>query len=66
MSTAIYVLGFIVLIAGLAWAASLLGVPTIWITIGAVVVSGLAIIGIAGNVRDTTPRDPGEPRERIP
>ena len=53
MSTALYILGFIVLIGGLAWAASLLGVPSIWITIGVVIVAGLAIIGIAGNLRGT-------------
>lgn len=62
MSTALYVIGFIVLIAGLAWAATVLGVPSIWITIGVVVVAGIAIIGIAGNLRETEPR-PREPRE---
>ncbi|HSH44706.1 MAG TPA: hypothetical protein VK966_02560 [Longimicrobiales bacterium] len=60
MSIALYVIGFIVLIAGLAWAASLLGVPSIWITVGVVVVAGIAIIGIAGNVRDRGD-GPGEP-----
>ena len=70
MSTALYVIGFIVLIAGLAWAAAQLGVPSIWITIGVVVVAGIAIIGIAGNLRDTesrtTTRTPPEPRDGTP
>lgn len=60
MATALYVIGFIVLIAGLAWAATQLGVPSIWITIGVVIVAGIAIIGIAGNLRGS------EPPERIP
>lgn len=70
MSTAIYVIGFIVLIAGLAWAATVLGVPSIWITIGVVVVAGVGILGIAGYMRDTeartpppAPRDPPPPSE---
>lgn len=67
MSTAVYVVGFIVLLAGLAWAAQLLGVPSIWITIGVVVVAGIAIIGMAGNLREreTRPREqpPREPRD---
>lgn len=59
MSTAVYVIGFIVLIAGLAWAATVLGVPSIWITIGIVIVAGIALIGVAGNLRSTEgPRDP--------
>lgn len=59
MSTAVYVIGFIVLIAGLAWAATVLGVPSIWITIGIVIVAGIALIGVAGNLRGTQgPRDP--------
>lgn len=63
MSTAVYVIGFIVLIAGLAWAATVLGVPTIWVTIGVVVVAGVAIIGIAGNLQDKEVTRPTEPRE---
>ena len=56
MSTALYFIGFLVLIAGLAWGATALGVPTLWVTIGAIVVAGLAIISIAGNVQKTEPR----------
>jgi predicted acyltransferase len=65
MSTALYLLGFVVLIAGLAWAASVLGVPSLWITIGIVVVAGIAIISLAGNLQRTeTDRRP--PSDRPP
>ncbi|MFW5951292.1 MAG: hypothetical protein ACOC3J_03225 [Gemmatimonadota bacterium] len=57
MAIALYVIGFLVLIAGLAWAASALGVPSLWITIGVVIISGLAIIAIAGSLRDTEPSE---------
>lgn len=66
MSTAVYVIGFIVLIAGLAWAATVLGVPSIWITIGVIVVAGIAIIGIANNLRDTEARTPPPSQPRDP
>lgn len=58
MSIALYVVGFLVLIAGLAWAASLLGVPSTWIIIGAVVLAGIAIISIAQTAerREPPPR----------
>lgn len=62
MSTAVYVIGFIVLIAGLAWAATVLGVPSLWVTIGVVVVAGIAIIGIAGNLQTKETQEPREPR----
>ena len=64
MSTALYILGFIVLIAGLAWAASALGVPSLWITIGVVVVAGIALISLAGNLRQTESTRP--PPDRRP
>ena len=43
-SFAIYIIGFIVLIIGIALAASMLGVPTIWIAIGAIVLIGIGIL----------------------
>lgn len=74
MSTIVYVLGFIVLIAGLAWAATILGVPSMWVTVGVVVVAGIAIIGIAGNLQTketTTPppqaqQPPAQPQQQPP
>lgn len=62
MSTALYVIGFMVLIAGLAWGAAQLGVPSIWITIGVVIVAGIAIIGIAGNLQKTEGTDRSRPQ----
>jgi len=53
-SFAIYVVGFIILIIGLSLAASMLGVPTTWIAIGAIVLIG---IGILSGVSRTRQRD---------
>jgi hypothetical protein len=41
---AIYVVGFIVVIIGLAFAAHLIGVPSTWIGIGIIVLLGLGIL----------------------
>ena len=50
-----YILGFIVLIAGLALAAWLLGAPPLWIMVGVVVLLGIGIISATSR---TKPRDP--------
>jgi positive regulator of sigma E activity len=55
-SFAIYMIGFVVLIAGLVLAANMLGVPTIWIAIGVIVLVG---VGILSGVSHTRRRDPG-------
>lgn len=49
-----YLLGFIVLIIGLALGAYLLGVSAVWIGVGAVVLIG---IGIVSAVTRTKPKD---------
>jgi hypothetical protein len=54
-SFATYLLGFVVLIIGLALAAHLLGVPPLWITVGVVVMIG---VGILMATSRTKPRDP--------
>ena len=55
-SYALYVIGYVVLIAGLAWAAHLLGVPDLWIGAGAVVLLGIGIItGVSRARRRDTP-----------
>lgn len=55
MNFAIYILGAILVIAGLAYGANRLGVNTTWIVIGAVVIIGLAIMaGVTG----TRQKDP--------
>jgi positive regulator of sigma E activity len=53
-----YLLGFIILIVGLAIAASLLNVPTTWIIVGVVVLLG---IGVLMATSRTKPRDPPGP-----
>ncbi len=53
-----YLIGFVVLIIGLAVAAFLLGAPPVWIGVGVVVLLGLAIIkGTSATKR----RDPPTP-----
>jgi len=46
-------------IVGLAWGATVAGVPQIYIMIGAVVLLGL---GIVSAVKRTRPKDPPAPR----
>jgi hypothetical protein len=53
-----YLLGFIVLIVGLAIAAYLLGAPTLWIAVGVIVLIGIGIISATNR---TKPRDPQQP-----
>jgi hypothetical protein len=50
-----YLLGFIILIGGLAFAAYLLNVPPTWIGVGVIVAIGL---GIVMATTRTKPRDP--------
>ena len=54
-SMSLFVIGFIILIAGLAYGASLAGLATQWIVVGALVLLGL---GIAAGVTRTRQRDP--------
>ncbi|MHB1223565.1 MAG: hypothetical protein ACYC2G_05885 [Gemmatimonadaceae bacterium] len=50
-----YLIGFVVLIIGLAVAAWLLGAPPVWIAVGVVVLLGLAIMK---GTSQTKRRDP--------
>ncbi len=50
-----YLIGFIVLILGLAMAAWLLNVPSLWIVTGVVVLIGLGILMATSR---TKPKDP--------
>ena len=54
-SFGIYIIGFIVLIVGLAIAATLLGVPTTWIAVGVVVLIGLGILTGVSKTRNPDP-----------
>ena len=51
----LYVVGFIVLLAGLIYGAFLIHVPQTWIVVGALVVIGL---GVMSAVSHTKRRDP--------
>jgi hypothetical protein len=50
-SFGIYVIGFIILIVGLALAANMLGVPAIWIGIGVIVLIGIAVLSGVSKTR---------------
>ena len=50
-----YIVGFIILIVGLALAAYLLNVPSMWIAVGVVVLIG---VGVLMGTSRTKPRDP--------
>ncbi len=54
-SFSIYLIGFIVLIVGLAAGAYLLNVPAMWIAVGVIVLLG---VGILQATRRTKPKDP--------
>lgn len=58
MSFALYMLGFLIVIVGLAWGAMVAGVPQTYIIIGAVILLG---IGILSAVKRTRPKDPPSP-----
>jgi hypothetical protein len=55
MSFGIYAIGFAIVIGGLIYGAYLLHVPTHWIAVGAVVLSG---VGILKGVTTTRQKDP--------
>ena len=53
-----YLIGFIVLIVGLAIAAYLLGVPTVWIAVGVIVLIGIGIISASSRGSSNGPDRP--------
>ncbi len=55
MSFGLYAGGFAVLIAGLAYGAHMMHMPTQWIVVGAIVMIG---IGILSAVKNTRQKDP--------
>jgi hypothetical protein len=54
-SLTIFIIGFVILVAGLGYGATLAGVPQQWIVVGVLVLLG---IGIAMGVTRTRQRDP--------
>jgi len=55
MSFAIYLVGFVILLGGVVWGMSTAGIPSIWITIAALILLG---IGIISGVSHTRSKDP--------
>jgi hypothetical protein len=54
----LYLLGFLLVVVGLALAAHLAGVPTPWIVAGAIVLAGFAVLRAS---RRTPPSGPAPP-----
>ncbi len=55
MSFALYIVGFLIFIGGLAYGAVLLHVQTQWIVVGGIVLLG---IGLLSGVKATRQKDP--------
>jgi hypothetical protein len=55
MSYGLYLVGFLIVIGGLIYAAFLMHVPTQWIVVGSVVLIGMAILT---GVKATRQKDP--------
>jgi len=55
MSFGLYILGFVVLMVGLAMGAYLLHVPAMWIGVGEVILAGIGIISAVSNTRQRDP-----------
>jgi hypothetical protein len=55
MSFALYMIGFLLFLAGLAWGASVIGVPTLYIGIGALILLGIGIFSAVGRTRSKDP-----------
>jgi hypothetical protein len=54
-SFGIYIIGFVILIVGLALAAHMLGVPSTWIGIGIIVMIGIGILSGVGRTKRPDP-----------
>ncbi|WPB57203.1 hypothetical protein [Xylophilus sp. GOD-11R] len=55
MSFAIYMIGFLIFLGGLVWAAVTMGVPTTYIAIGAMIILGIGIFSAASRTRSKDP-----------
>jgi hypothetical protein len=55
MSFGIYIAGFVLVIGGLVYGATLLQVPSHWIVVGTIVLLG---VGILSGVKATRQKDP--------
>lgn len=61
-----YLLGFFVLVIGLAGAAHLLDVPTEWIVVGVIVLIGIGILAASNRKPPENPRHPRSDANRTP
>lgn len=57
-SFGVYLVGFVILIIGLAYGAHLAGLPSVWIGVGVICLIG---IGILSGVKRTQGAKPGNP-----
>lgn len=55
MTFALYLVGFLIFVVGLAWAAATAGIPHLYIGIGAVILLGIGIFTAAQNTRAKDP-----------
>lgn len=55
MSFALYMVGFVIFLGGLAWGAFVLGVPQIYIGIGALILLGIGIFSAVSRTRSKDP-----------
>jgi hypothetical protein len=55
MSFVLYMIGFIIFLAGLVWGAVIAGVPNLYIAIGALVLLGAGIFSGVGKTRSKDP-----------
>jgi hypothetical protein len=55
MSFVLYMIGFLIFLAGLAWGASVAGVPTLYIGIGALIFLGIGIFSAVSRTRSKDP-----------
>ena len=63
----IYLIGFIILVAGLAYGAFLAGVPPTWIVVGVICLVGLGILSAVKKTQSpAVPRDDQTPRQPPP
>lgn len=59
MSFVLYVIGFLVVIAGVAWGLVRAGLPTVWVIIASVILFGLGILtGVTRTRSRDLPKDP--------
>ncbi|MDZ4777113.1 MAG: hypothetical protein SGJ23_10045 [Alphaproteobacteria bacterium] len=51
----LYVIGFIVLLAGLGYGAYLLNVPNTWIGVGGLIIAGLGVMSAVSHTKQPDP-----------